>query len=54
MKTEKKLTRVQKKALKRLNYLWGYHDKMEREIIRLERHFTDAQLDSLLERGELV
>jgi hypothetical protein len=50
----KKLTRVQKKALKRLNYLWEHHDKVEREIIRLERHFTDEQLDTLLEREDLV
>ena len=54
MNRGKKLTRVQKKALKRLNHLWSHHDKVERDIIRLERHFTDAQLDAPLERGELV
>jgi hypothetical protein len=39
------------KALKRLNTLWEVHDWLEAEIIRLERLFTDEELETLLERN---
>ena len=35
--------------LAKLEYLWEKHDRLEREIIRLERHFTDDELERLLE-----
>lgn len=36
--------------LKRLKVLWARHDKLEREIIKLERMFSDRELDEVLER----
>jgi hypothetical protein len=37
-------------AKERLLALWEQHDRLERDIIRLERLFSDAELDALLER----
>jgi hypothetical protein len=37
-------------ALAELHYWWDHHDMVERRLIRLERFFTDAELDALLER----
>ena len=39
------MTAKQRAALKQLNRLWERHDKLERQIIQLERMFTDRQLD---------
>jgi hypothetical protein len=40
------------KALRRLQKLWVHHDKVERAIIKLERRFSDEELDTLLEPDE--
>ena len=37
-------------ALRELEYWWAFHDAVERRIIRLERMFSDEELDALLDR----
>lgn len=32
--------------------LWEQHDQLERDIIKLERNFTDEELDWLMESDE--
>lgn len=44
------MTKQKKALLDRLLVLWIRHDKLERQILALERKFTDKELDEVLER----
>jgi hypothetical protein len=44
------MTPKKKVALKILQRLWAKHDRLERQIIHIERLFTDQELDRILER----
>lgn len=47
-----RLSETKQGLLTALHEMWAIHDVMERALIKLERHFTDAELEEILSHDE--